>query len=185
MSHMGLLDFFKPKRIPPPKVDDLFKLSPVAVTMGQLNVEPSGKAGVCFHSTGDIHSGDMKSGIIKVLENTAFLASYKVTGDQYGFTWVLIDSDTLANAVSNVYLASQLLIEGGFSDHITAAIFRFEQGDLPVYWIYNYRRAAFYPFAPRGNERDSQLEYRLRLLVMEELPMDSLDYWFPIWGIPF
>nr|WP_128859906.1 hypothetical protein [Methanocella paludicola] len=153
--------------------------------MGQLRVEPTGMAGMCFRSIGGVTFEDMKSGILKVLENSAFLARFSVLTDQFGFTWVVIDSDTLADAVSNVYMASQLLIEGGFSDHITAAIFRFEQGDLPVYWVYNYRRAAFYPFAPRGNERDMQLEYRLRLLVMDELPVDSLDYWFPIWGIPF
>ena len=185
MSRMGILDFFKPKRLPPPKIDDLYKLPAASVTMGKLNVEPTGKAGMCFRSSGDMKSEEMKSGILNILENKSFLASHKVEGDQYGFTWVLIDSDSLANAVSNVYMASQLLIEGGFSDHITAAIFRFEQGDQPVYWVYNYRRAAFYPFAPRGKERDSQLEYRLRLLIMEELPVDSLDYWFPIWGIPF
>lgn len=181
---MGLLDFFKPKRLPPPKIDDLFKLPPASVAMGQLNVEPTGFAGVCFRSLGDMKLEDMRAGILKILENSTFLASYRVSCDRYGFTWVIIHSDLLANAVSNVYIASQLLIEGGFSDHITAAIFRFDLGELPVYWVYNYRRAAFYPFAPRGNERDMQLEYRLRLLVMEELPVDSLDYWFPIWGIP-
>lgn len=182
---MGLLDFFKPRSLPPPKIEDLFKLPPTAVTMGQLNVEPTGVAGMCFRSIGDVTFEEMRAGILKVLENSAFLARFTVLTDQYGFTWVVIDSVALADAVSNVYMASQILIEGGFSDHITAAIFRFEQGDLPVYWVYNYRRAAFYPFAPRGNERDMPLEYRLRLLVMDELPVDSLDYWFPIWGIPF
>jgi len=182
---MVLLDFFKHKRLPPPKIDDLYRLPAASVTMGHLNVEPTGKAGMCFRSVGDLKPEEMKFGILQILENKSFLASHQVTGDQYGFTWVLIDSDTLANAVSNVYMASQLLIEGGFSDHITAAIFRFDRGELPVYWVYNYRRAAFYPFAPRGNERDMQLEYRLQLLVMEELPVDSLEYWFPIWGIPF
>ncbi len=153
--------------------------------MGHLKVEPTGKAGMCFRVIGGATFDEMKAGILRVLENSAFLAQFTVLTDQFGFTWVVIDSDTLADAVSNVYMASQILIEGGFSDHITAAIFRFEQGELPVYWVYNYRRAAFYPFAPRGSERDMQLEYRLRLLVMDELPVDSLDYWFPIWGIPF
>ncbi len=45
--------------------------------------------------------------------------------------------------------------------------------------------ASFYPFAPREKERDVEIEYRLRMLVMDELPVDSLDYWFPVWGIPF
>jgi hypothetical protein len=182
---MGLLDFFRPRKLPPPKIEDLFKLPPSAVAMGSLNVEPTGVAGVCFRCIGDMNIEQMKAGMLEVLSNKAFLARYNISEDPYGFTWVIIDSDSLSDAVSNVYLASQLLIEGGFSDHILAALFRFEQGDLPVYWVYNYRRAAFYPFAPRGNQRDMQLEYRLRLQVMDELPVDSLDYWFPIWGIPF
>jgi hypothetical protein len=122
---------------------------------------------------------------VNILENNAFVARYEVSGDEYGFTWVIIDGDSLQDAVANVYVASQLLIEGGFSDHILVAIFRFDKDGQPVYWVYNYRRAGFYPFAPRGKERDSQLEYRLRLLAMDELPVDGLDYWFPIWGIPF
>ncbi|HTX43547.1 MAG TPA: hypothetical protein VMC61_02370 [Methanocella sp.] len=182
---MGLLDLFKPRKLPPPKIEELFKLPPASVAMEQLSVHATGKAGVCFRSTGDRSFGQMEGDIVNILENHAFYARYGVSKDEYGFTWVVIDGDTLQDAVANVYVASQLLIEGGFSDHILAAIFRFDKDGQPIYWIYNYRRASFYPFAPRGNERDPQLEYRLRLLAMDELPVDSLDYWFPIWGIPY
>ncbi len=185
MSLMGFLDFLKPKKLPPPKIEDLFKLPPASVAMEQLNVHPTGMCGVCFRSIGGRSFEQMKRDIVAVLENSAFNARYEVSKDEYGFTWVVIDGDTLQDAVASVYMASQLLIEGGFSDHILVAIFRFDRDSQPVYWVYNYRRASFYPFAPRDKERDSQLEYRLRLRAMDELPVDSLDYWFPIWGIPF
>ncbi len=185
MVPVGFLDFFKPKKIPPPKADAIFKLPPATVAMEQLDVRPAGNAGVCFRSVGDRTFEQMKGDIIHILQNNAFHARYSISKDEYGFTWVVIDSVSLQDAVANVYVASQLLIEGGFGDHILVAIFRFDSGDGPVYWVYNYRRAAFYPFAPRGRERDMPFEYRLRLLVMDELPVDSLDYWFPIWGIPF
>lgn len=106
--------------------------------------------------------------------------------DEYGFTWVSIDSFTPDDAIANVYMASQLLIDGGFGDRIVCAVFRFDKDGGAAYWIYNYRRANFYPFVPLQNkERDFQLEYRLRLVVSEELPAESVDYWYPIWGIPF
>jgi hypothetical protein len=182
---MGLLDFFKPRTLPPPKIEDLFKLTPVSVTMEQLGVKPTGISGVCFRSIGTEDFEQIKGNIVKILTNNSFLAHYQVSKDDYGFTWVVIDSDSLGDSVANVYLASQLLIDGGYGDHILIALFRFEKDDKPVYWIYNYRRASFYPFAPRGKERDVEIEYRLRMLVMDELPVDSLDYWFPVWGIPF
>jgi hypothetical protein len=182
---MGILDLFKPRKVPPPKIEDLFKLPPGIVVMGQVNILPTGLAGVCFRAIGDRGFEQLKGDIVKTLGNNAFSAHYDVRKDEYGFTWVVMDSDSLSDAVANVYLASQLLIDGGLGDHILVAIFRFDDGEMPVYWIYNYRRARFYPFAPRGKERDGALEYRLRLMVMDELPVDSLDYWFPIWGIPF
>jgi len=185
VRRMGLRDFFKPRSLSPPKIDDLYKLSPAAVTMGQLKVEPTGKAGMCFRSIGD---GDVRGDESRHPKGAGKQRFPGQLHRYHGPLWLHVGDHRQRYAggrLSNVYVASQILIEGSFSDHVTAAIFRFEQGESPVYWVYNYRRAAFYPFAPRGNERDMQLEYRLRLLVMGEMPVDSLDYWFPIWGIPF
>ncbi len=49
----------------------------------------------CFRCIGNMKFEDMKAGIIKILENSAFLAHYEVSADHYGFTWVVIDSDSL------------------------------------------------------------------------------------------
>jgi hypothetical protein len=184
---MGVLDaIFGARKAPPPKIDDLFKLPPAAVTMESMDISPTGKAGVCFKPVGTKSFDEVKIDIVNILRNTAFEASYEVTKDEYGLTWVVITSDSPGDAVANVYMASQLLIDGGFGDHIVCAVFRFDKDSQPVYWIYNYRRGSFYPFTPQQNkQRDFQFEYRLRLLVLEELPVESLDYWYPIWGIPF
>ena len=44
--------------------------------------------------------------------------------------------------------------------------FRDEQGK-PLYWIYNYKRGAFYPFVPSGGEqqRDNERELRLKAQI--------------------
>ena len=59
--------------------------------------------------------------------------------------------------------------------------------DQPVYWIYNYKRGAYYPFVPAGGpqSRDSERELRLRAQIGNELPVEAeLERWFPLWGIP-
>ncbi len=56
-----------------------------------------------------------------------------------------------------------------------------------IYWIYNYKRGAFYPFvpAPGTQARDSERELRLRAQVGAELPIEEeLGRWFPLWDIP-
>jgi hypothetical protein len=184
---MGVLDtLFRPRKVEPPKIDDLFKLHPASVDMERFGLAPTGKAGVCFKTIETKGFDKTKDEIVEILKNSAFEARYDVTKDEYGFTWVAIESHTSDDAIANVYMASQLLIDGGFGDHIVCAVFRFDKDGQPAYWIYNYRRANFYPFVPLQNkERDFQLEYRLRLRVSEELPVEIVDYWYPIWGVPF
>ena len=184
---MGFLDtIFRTRKVEPPKIDDLFKLRPASVDMERFGLEPTGKAGVCFKTTETKAFETVKEEIMDVLKNDAFHALYDVKKDEYGFTWISIGSFTPDDAIANVYMASQLLIDGGFGDRIVCAVFRFDKDGMPAYWIYNYRRANFYPFVPLKNkERDFQLEYRLRLQVSEELPVESIDYWYPIWGVPF
>jgi hypothetical protein len=55
-----------------------------------------------------------------------------------------------------------------------------------LYWIYNYKRGAFYPFAPTGAEqRDMEHELQLKAQIGSELPVEQeLERWFPLWGAP-
>ena len=56
-----------------------------------------------------------------------------------------------------------------------------------VYWIYNYKRGAYYPFVPAGGDqqRDTERELRLKAQIGHELPVEAeLERWFPLWGIP-
>jgi hypothetical protein len=56
-----------------------------------------------------------------------------------------------------------------------------------LYWIYNYKRGAFYPFVPGtgDHERNHERELRLKAQVGAELPIEGeLERWFPLWGIP-
>ena len=77
---------------------------------------------------------------------------------------------------------------GGYGERVLCAVFAFRDGRTePVYWIYNYKRGAFYPFVPGGGpqQRDSERELRLQAQIGAELPVEAeLERWFPLWGIP-
>ena len=77
---------------------------------------------------------------------------------------------------------------GGYGERVLAAVFAFRDAQAkPVYWIYNYKRGAFYPFVPAGGaqQRDSERELRLQAQIGAELPVEAeLERWFPLWGIP-
>ena len=69
------------------------------------------------------------------------------------------------------------------------AVFAFEDSrHRPVYWIYNYKRGTFYPFAPdagSGEQRDNEREMVLKAQIGSELPVEQeLERWFPLWGAP-
>jgi len=71
---------------------------------------------------------------------------------------------------------------------VLCAVFAFETArKAPAYWIYNYKRGAFYPFVPGAadQQRDNEQELRLKAQIGAELPLEpELERWFPLWGIP-
>src|SRR5829696_6044543 len=90
--------------------------------------------------------------------------------------------------VIGINAVSTELQGGGYGDRLLAAVFAFrDSNSKPVYWIYNYKRGAFYPFVPAGGEqqRDSERELRLQAQIGAELPVEAqLERWFPLWDIP-
>ncbi len=185
---MGILDaLFGIRKLPPPKTDDLFKLSPACVTMEDtLDIRSSGKAGICFRAFDTKSFENVKDDIVSILNNSDFRGRYNVVEDEYHFTWVVLENSSIDDLVAGIHMVSQLLIDGGFGERILCAVFEFERSTRTLYWVYNYRRGRFYPFLPGdGKERDVAFEYRLKSLMSDELPIESLDYWYPIWGIPF
>jgi hypothetical protein len=185
---MGILDaLFGIRKLSPPRTDDLFKLPPACVTMeSALDIKPSGKAGICFRAFDTKNFEDVKGDIVGILNNSDFKGRYGVVEDEYRFTWVVLENPSADDLTAGIHMVSQLLIDGGYGEHILCAVFEFKKYTQALYWVYNYRRGRFYPFVPQNNkERDVALEFRLKTLVSDELPIDSLDYWYPIWGIPF
>jgi hypothetical protein len=75
----------------------------------------------------------------------------------------------------------------GYGDRLLCAVFAFEEKGKPLYFIYNFKRGAYYPFVPAPGEqaRDSERELRLQSQIGAELPFEKdVTRWFPLWEIP-
>ena len=67
------------------------------------------------------------------------------------------------------------------------SVFRFDGHDHPVYWIYGYKRGAFWPFVPTGKDqdRDNAEELELKAKLEPELPIEQdISRWFALFGAP-
>jgi hypothetical protein len=88
--------------------------------------------------------------------------------------------------VTAVHAVASGLEEQGFGPQLLAAVFKFEGGKDPVYWIYGYKRGAFWPFVPKGEkERDNAEELELKAKLEPELPVEQdLSRWFGVFDAP-
>jgi len=108
--------------------------------------------------------------------------------DSYGYRWMLLHDDDFDDLVVGLNAVSSALEAGGYGERVLCAVFAFETArKAPAYWIYNYKRGAFYPFVPGAadQQRDNEQELRLKAQIGAELPLEpELERWFPLWGIP-
>lgn len=166
--------------------DDLFGMSTAHLTMeADLGFDPGNAAALCFAS---VDSTDFQSAVEEV---EAILEAGEVeTGtrarfvdDSHGYDWVVLEDADFEDLVTSVHFAADTLIERGYGSRLLAALFAFERNGQSVYWVYSFRRGAYYPFAPRpGHERDSSIEFKLDSVLDGELGVESdKEYWYPLW----
>jgi hypothetical protein len=99
---------------------------------------------------------------------------------------VVLRDEDFEDLVVAMNLVSSQLQAGGYGDRLLAAVFVFEDNGRPIYFIYNFKRGAFYPFVPTGDkQRDTERELRLKAQLSGELPIEpEIERWFPLWGTP-
>ena len=82
------------------------------------------------------------------------------------------------------------MVENGLGPRLLCAVFGFvpktPPGDGPVRMVYLLKQGTFYPFAPtRSNQRDNELELRVRSFIGDDLPMEKdLTRWMALWDLP-
>ncbi len=108
--------------------------------------------------------------------------------DKYSYEWVIVRDRDFEDLVTAVHLVASELKAQGFGAQLLAAPFRFEgSGKHPVYWIYGFKRGAFWPFIPTGEEqkRDNATELELKAKLEKELPIEEdLTRWLGLFDAP-
>jgi hypothetical protein len=187
---VGLRDvLFGRKQLKEASPDKLFALSTARVTLEvDLGLRSAGAAAVVFKPLSAGEFAAVQRDLDDLLGVAARDSGSEVTqeSDELGFQWVVIRDPQLEDLVTTVHLVSSELIANGFGPQLLASMFRFDDGDRPVYWIYAYKRGAFYPFVPAGTDaRDNARELELKAKLERELPIeDDLTRWFPLYDAP-
>jgi hypothetical protein len=178
------------KRLKEASGEKLFALSTAQVTLDvELGLKPAGAAAVCFKplSAGDFVRAENE--LQELLEVAARDTGSRIRrkSDEYGFEWLIVEDKDVEDLVTTVHLVGSELKARGFGPQLLAAIFRFEGGKHPVYFIYGYKRGAFWPFVPTGEdqERDNAEELELKAKLERELPIEAdLSRWFGMFDAP-
>ncbi|WP_121820946.1 PspA-associated protein PspAB [Halostella salina] len=166
--------------------EDLFGMSTAYLTMqADLGYDAVDEAALCFADVDSTDFADAVDEVVAILE-----AGEAETGteaelheDDHGYRWVVLADDDYEDLVTSLHFAADTFIERDYGSRLLAAVFGFERDGDPVYWVYSFRRGAYYPFAPRpGNERDNSAEFKLESVLDGELDVEAdREYWYPLW----
>jgi hypothetical protein len=189
---VGLLDVVLGRRkLKGPAPDRLFAMSTAQVTLTeQLGLKPSGEAAIVFQPLATADFQSIVKDMEEVVAGTASDAGTKLEtrDDEYGYRWMVLRDDDFDDLVVGINAVSSALVAGGYGERVLCAVFAFAREPRGrVYWIYNYKRGAFYPFvpAPGAQQRNSEEELRLKAQIGADLPVEAeLERWFPLWGAP-
>ena len=188
---MGLTDIlFGRKKLKGQARERLFALATASVTLDvELGLRSAGRAAVCFKplSAGEFVRAENE--LQELLDSVAQDSGSRVRrqSDELGFEWIVVEDNDVEDLVGGVHLVASELHARGFGPQVLAAIFRFDGAKHPVYWIYGFKRGAFWPFVPTGKdqERDNAEELELKAKLEGELPVEQdLAAWFGLFDAP-
>jgi hypothetical protein len=189
---MGFLDVLMGRRkLEKPAPDRLFAMSTAYVTLEtSLGITSRGTAAIVFQPLATADFEGIVRDMEEVVRATASDSGTTVAtdDDSYGFRWLILRGGDFDELVVGINAVSGALEAGGYGERVLCAVFAFvDRQTRPLYWIYNYKRGAFYPFVPAGGDqqRDNERELVLKAQLGGELPIEQeLERWFPLWGIP-
>ena len=192
-SAVGFLDALlggKDKKLKAPAPDRLFAMTTAQITLEtSLAMKHRGVAGIVFQPLGTGDFGQIVRDTEGLLRSSAkdTGSELKTADDEFGYRWLILHDPDFDDLVVSLNMVSTELQGGGYGDRLLCAVFAFEEEGKPVYFIYNFKRGAWYPFVPTGSgqARDSERELRLKAQLGGELPIEAdVARWFPLWEIP-
>jgi hypothetical protein len=187
---LGLLDSILGRtKVKQPARDRLFAMSTAYITLETgMGLKHRNAAGIVFQPLATTDFASIVKETDELLRSAAQDTGTKVesSDDAYDYHWIILRDSDFEDLVVALNVVSSNLEGGGYGDRLLCAVFAFEDGGKPIYFIYNFKRGAYYPFVPTGG-KDQDVEHALRLKAQlgGELPMEQeLDRWFPLWEIP-
>jgi hypothetical protein len=192
---LGLADvLFGRKKLKDAAGERLFAISTARITLEtELELKSAGAAGVCFKSLSAGEFVRAENDLQQLLDVVATESASKIErrSDEYGYEWLVVRDGDFEDLVTTVHLIASELESRGFGPQLLAAVFPFEgrgfDDEKRVYWIYGFKRGAFWPFVPKGDdkERDNAEELELKAKLEKELPIEQdLSRWFGVFGAP-
>jgi len=190
---LGLLDvLLGRKKLPEARKDKLWALTTARITMEtELGLKPGGAAAVCFKplSASDFVRAENELQELLDVAASTYGSRIRRRSDEYGFEWLIVEDSDFDELATTVHMIGSELAARGFGPQLLAAIFRFDdrRRERPVFWIYGYKRGAFWPFVPtgQGQERDNAYELELKAKLEREVPIEpDLTRWFAMFDAP-
>lgn len=188
---MGLRDIITGRRkLTGPAPDRLFAITTASVTLETLGLRSLGVAAAVFQALGTADFDAIVHDMEELVRATASDSGTVVetSNDTYGFRWLVLRGAGVEDLTVGVHALAAAIEAGGYGERLLCAVFAFSDAQSrPVYWIYNFKRGAFYPFvpAPGAQQRDNERELVLKAQIGDELPIEAeLERWFPLWGTP-
>ena len=188
---MGLKDLLGRRKAPAAAARDrLFALSTAQVTLeSELGMKSAGVAAVIFKPMSAGEFVRAESDLEQLLDSVAAESGSKIErkSDKLGFEWLIVRDPDLEDQVTAANLIASELSDAGFGPQLLAAAFRFSGTKEPVYWIYGFKNAKFWPFIPTGDgeNRDNAEELELKAKLEKELPIEpDLTRWLALYDAP-
>ena len=189
---MGFMDAVLGRRKPvQPNLDALFALPSAAITLQvDLDMIPTGRGSVAFRAPEGRAFADVQADVQALLDADEG-PPVEITGDVYGFTWILVKTEPadLSSVVTDLHAVNSSLVDAGFGPQLLCSLVSFrDPDDRALALVYLYKRGTFYPFAPEpgaAERRDNVMEMLVRDKVVRELPIEAdTSRWFAVWGAP-
>ena len=187
---MGLLDSILGRtKVKQPARDRLFAMTTAQVTLEtSLELTHRDVAGIVFQPLATSDFDQIVKDTDELLRSAAKDTGTTVDSkdDEFGYRWIVLHDGDFEDLVVAINVVSSNLETGGYGERLLCAVFAFEEKGRPIYFIYNFKRGAYYPFVPSGDkQRDTERELQLKAQIGGELPIEpELERWFPLWEIP-
>jgi hypothetical protein len=179
-----------------PAPDRLFAISTAYITLqSEHQIDPAGTAAIVFQALATSEFEATLRDMEEVVKATGGDSGTSVSteDDSYGYRWMVLRNPDGAPSVEDLAVGinavSSSIETAGHGERLLCAVFAFDDPQKRrIYFIYNYKRAYWYPFVPdpgNSQERMTERELQIKAQMAPDLPIEpELERWFPLWGIP-